>query len=438
MYKLPRYVDEIKNEESVILFNRLNGLTAEIEQHLIPVYEEYSKAGKYDIKNEYLIKSFFIPYDESENIVNIANQLLKQYDKRNSLFFTIMPTEKCNFRCTYCYEDYKKGKMKETTAKAIVDYIEKIIDNYSSLHVEWFGGEPTLAIDIIQYISEKVIALCKKHRKPFTAGMTTNGYLLSPEIVERLYAYRVYTYQITIDGYKQTHDKQRMLCDGSGTFDVITENIKAIQKNFRRKFLQFIIRTNLTTEILKYSLDDYLDFAQNVIAPNGMVNFRFRVAWVGNDSSDPDLYIRSDQECYKYLFNRLKNMPQINIDDDFYELLPCGEICYAANKHALVFGSDGAIYKCTVHFEDEKNKVGIIRDDGSIYLDQKKLNIWHTRKPIEPKCYECKSIFSCLGIGCPYNCGSNSNCGTAITYQHEMIIRQHFLVSDYAVKVKSL
>lgn len=439
MYKLPRYVDEIRNEDgSIIIFNRLNGQTAEINKNLKPLYEQYSKTGIYDIKNEYLINNFFIHENASENIESITKQLLDQYEKDKTLFLTIMPTEKCNFRCTYCYEDYQKGKMKESVAQAIVDYIDRIIDNYRSLHIEWFGGEPTLALDIVEYISTRVVALCKKHHIPFTAGMTTNGYLLTLDIVEKLYSYRIYTYQITIDGYKQTHDKQRTLYGGGPTFDVITKNIRIIQKNFKRKFLKFTIRTNLTNEIIKESLDDYLDFARYTLAPNGMVNFRFRIAWVGNVNSNPNMYILSEEDCYKYLSDRLKGMPEVNIDDDFYGLLPFGEICYAANKNALVFGSDGTIYKCTVHFDDNKNKVGIICDDGSIHFDPEKLSIWHTRKPLEQKCYNCHSLFSCLGIGCPYNCVPDATCGTAITNQHEMIVRQHLQANGNKRKIESL
>ena len=33
--------------------------------------------------------------------------------------FTLFPTEKCNFRCTYCYEDFKIGKMPPKLQRAI-------------------------------------------------------------------------------------------------------------------------------------------------------------------------------------------------------------------------------------------------------------------------------------------------------------------------------
>ena len=35
----------------------------------------------------------------------------------------ILPTEKCNFRCTYCYEDFELGKMPEAVQRGIENLI---------------------------------------------------------------------------------------------------------------------------------------------------------------------------------------------------------------------------------------------------------------------------------------------------------------------------
>ena len=34
----------------------------------------------------------------------------------------LLPTEKCNFRCTYCYEDFELGKMSEETQRIVMPH----------------------------------------------------------------------------------------------------------------------------------------------------------------------------------------------------------------------------------------------------------------------------------------------------------------------------
>ena len=78
-----------------------------------------------------------------------------------SLRLIIMPTEQCNFRCQYCYESFKFGKMSLEMQDAIINFVRKNIYKYTEVHLDWYGGEPLLAFDVIQYISENVLKICK-------------------------------------------------------------------------------------------------------------------------------------------------------------------------------------------------------------------------------------------------------------------------------------
>ena len=55
---------------------------------------------------------------------------------------------------------------------------------------------------------------------------------------------------------------------------------------------------------------------------------------------------------------------------------PFGSVCYAANPHSFVIGSDGTIYKCTVAFEDPKNHLGRLAEDGEMHIDDQKFALW--------------------------------------------------------------
>jgi molybdenum cofactor biosynthesis enzyme MoaA len=87
----------------------------------------------------------------------------------------LLPTEKCNFRCTYCYEDFKLGRMSESTQLGIERFIAKRISELSYLSLSWFGGEPLVAKDIVLRIASYASRLSKEWGVGFGGGLTTNG-----------------------------------------------------------------------------------------------------------------------------------------------------------------------------------------------------------------------------------------------------------------------
>ena len=45
--------------------------------------------------------------------------------KKDYLHLVILPTEDCNFRCPYCYEEHRKSVINRETINSIYKYIEK-------------------------------------------------------------------------------------------------------------------------------------------------------------------------------------------------------------------------------------------------------------------------------------------------------------------------
>lgn len=83
----------------------------------------------------------------------------------NRLELTIMPTEQCNFRCVYCYEDYKKHTITTEGKNNLLKCVQVLLKNCTSLHVGWFGGEPLLAYEEILDISKGLIKICAAQKK---------------------------------------------------------------------------------------------------------------------------------------------------------------------------------------------------------------------------------------------------------------------------------
>ncbi|HEY0232414.1 MAG TPA: radical SAM protein, partial [Dokdonella sp.] len=61
----------------------------------------------------------------------------------------VLPTEKCNFRCTYCYEDFKIGRMQAPVVRGLKRLISNRAPSLRRLSLSWFGGEPLLAKPVV-------------------------------------------------------------------------------------------------------------------------------------------------------------------------------------------------------------------------------------------------------------------------------------------------
>ena len=79
---------------------------------------------------------------ENEDVNDEVTQAFRDFafksnyvDNGKQMKLVILPTEECNFRCSYCYESFKEGKMDEDIQDRIVRYVENNVQNYNSLYV---------------------------------------------------------------------------------------------------------------------------------------------------------------------------------------------------------------------------------------------------------------------------------------------------------------
>lgn len=152
-----------------------------------------------------------------------------------SIGLTVCPTMGCNFDCPYCFEKHRSGKMSDAVQESLFALTERMLTYAGAkrLSVTWFGGEPLLAPEIIESLSEKLISLAQKYGAEYSADIITNGYLLSQPIADMLHRCKVKSAQITLDGVGAEHDATRHLAGGGGTFERIAENLRTLKLPFR-------------------------------------------------------------------------------------------------------------------------------------------------------------------------------------------------------------
>jgi len=291
------------------------------------------------------------------------------------LFLYILPTEQCNFRCVYCYEKFRDVYMNTHIQDSIIQYVHNNITKFKVIRVEWFGGEPLLALDVVVRLSNAIIKICRENGVLYHAVMTTNAYSMDLDVFKVLKKCRILSYQITVDGLKETHDTQRPLRNGGGTFDRIMENLQAISKHIKTQALDVTLRVNVSRKLAE-SMNPFLDYLKNALLDDPRFTISLTpVGSYGQDEGQMPTDICCNDEDITNAIRYCKDIG-VSIAENTANLNVGGQVCYACKNNSWVIGADGKIYKCTVILYNNENVVGQVGDDGEFIIYEDKLGKW--------------------------------------------------------------
>lgn len=285
----------------------------------------------------------------------------------------VMPTEKCNFRCTYCYEDFALGRMNKETIMGIKALIDRRCSDLEHLQISWFGGEPLTAKDIVLEICEYIMSLTRKYPKlRYEGDMTTNAYFLDYNTTAALADVGVRAYQISLDGHREVHNKSRIRADGTGTYDKIWNNLLAIRDSSLP--VSIMLRIHFTADTLKL-LDPLIENIRKEFIDDSRFSVLFKAIERLGGSNDESIKILSEaekEEAIKLL--QIKLVGESTASSESLFLQP--HICYASRPNSLVIRSNGDVGKCTVALYDERNKIASLQPDGTLALIPGRLAPW--------------------------------------------------------------
>jgi len=303
---------------------------------------------------------------------------IKSFDKNSfirglnpkSFQLILYPTEQCNFRCVYCYEDFEIGKMPQWVVSASKEFIKNKIKNLNKLNLSWFGGEPLLAKRTLFDIAEFAQSEGRKHNCKVSGDLTTNGYLLDLKTLKKLVDLQQNTFQISIDGDQEGHDKTRVMRNGKGSFEQIWDNL--IQAS--RSKLDFSIRLRIHISDLNHeTILKFLDRYENSILGKDM-RFVLFFHSINNLGGDQEVISSlNSKETAKQFIEKLKK----RYEGTTVDLEKKGDyICYASKPNSLAIRADGNLNKCTVALSDERNNIGKINPDGTLTVNNQNFSTW--------------------------------------------------------------
>lgn len=400
-----RYTVTTKTENgSILLYNSLSGAVASVGKEKANLIKDALKLGVSEESSigKQLLKGGFVVQKNEDETKKVNSLYFNRYRNTKNLHLILMSTEQCNFRCIYCYEHFKREEMPLEIQNGVFNYVSKIIDSLDSISVEWFGGEPLLASEVVLNLGERLYKLALSKNKLYSATVTTNGYFLTPDLVKKLLEIGISHYTVTLDGVSNQHDKRRILRDGSPTFHTIINNLESLKNtdwNFRVKF-----RNNYDPESLS-QLDDFLKFLKKEFGNDKRfadVNMRPIGKWGGPE--DDSLVVCDKAEGISERWEVLRKAMHYGFpeNDLKYYIQPGKYVCYASDPMSFAIGSDGKIMKCTLELDShDRNVVGQVKEDGYWDIDFEKLATWVMGDGhADEVCKSCYFAPACQGAAC--------------------------------------
>lgn len=301
---------------------------------------------------------------------------------------TIMPTLDCNFRCWYCYETHSEGHMSPDSVQSTIAFCKSLIDHrgLKAFVLDWFGGEPLLHFeDVVYPISIAIKEYCEAKDVAFSNTITTNGFCVTERIIPLMNKIALRSYQITLDGAKEFHDRTRFSHDRSGSYSRIVKNIVLLSRGITD--VMMTVRINYTPANL-HTIDS--------IAASFPEDIRHRIfiepqlVWQFKDSINAVTDV---------IVNKMETFHRLGYRTRANSLPTVCSWCYAENMNQYVINYDLKVYKCTArNFKDEGHSVGMISADG-VFQPNNNYYKYYVASGFENEtCLSCEILPSCSGM----------------------------------------
>lgn len=300
------------------------------------------------------------------NIKGFSKKELKASLMPDIFHLILFPTEECNFRCVYCYENFAIGKMQPWLINATKAFLSKKIPHLKYLNLSWFGGEPLVAKRIVFDIAQFAFDLAQQYDCQLIGDITTNGALLDVKTLTTLVALKQNRFQISIDGAKDHHDTTRLTRNGRGSFDKVWGRLIAAAATDLD--FHITLRVHVTTFNQK-SVIEFCDLFTLELAQDPRFRLFFKAIEDLGGNNQTQLQLLVDADKPRKVAAQLQQRYFPKSTDKHY-------ICYAAKPNSITIRANGILNKCTVALQDASNVIGKINPDGSLEVNNQMFSTW--------------------------------------------------------------
>lgn len=129
--------------------------------------------------------------------------------------------KKCNMLCVYCYEEDKTSEYTWDEVKALLDNIVKY-NKDKEFEIEYLGGEPLLAFDIIKQATEYLENIPSINVAGYM--ITTNGTILTDDIIKWLQDNPKVHWESSMDGNSWMNQLRIFKNTRKNSHDIVLRN----------------------------------------------------------------------------------------------------------------------------------------------------------------------------------------------------------------------
>ncbi|MGD1045179.1 MAG: radical SAM protein [Bacteroidota bacterium] len=274
-------------------------------------------------------------------------------------------SQDCNLRCRYCFADtgaYKgeRSLMNTDVAKSAIDFMIQRSGNLKDLFVVFFGGEPTVNIPVMKETIEYVEAKVPSTGKNIHFTISTNGTLLTEELIQYLHSKKV-AVQISIDGNEETQDRNRPYQGNKGSYSDVKENTS----NYIR-ITGHSIHARAT--VTSWDADNFVTNVNHLLSMGFTTVHEEPAAGVKgkifiNNESDIQRLIEQYEKMCDIMLEKIKKNEYLGFDNITKGLHHCHNnkrklwFC-STGRGYLCVGADGKLYPCHRFIGNNKYLLG--------------------------------------------------------------------------------
>lgn len=407
------YTIPFKVDKRHFLYNSLSNALLEVDMSCYKLFDSKNNRDLSDLSEEkelfdILVDKQFVTSNALDQKLSYVASIQKLRSISDKFHLTIAPTMNCPFSCPYCFETVKqKGDMSEDVQQGIVAYLNTL-QKMPDYHITWFGGEPLMAIDIIDQLYSK---LEDGYKPPYQSNMITTGYHIDEHTISILKRINCTELQITLDGLPQTHNKIKRNKTIQNPF---LETLDGMKKLLEDGSFKVTIRVNITKQNSKEFLPllslliKELGSSSDWSCSPGLVLSR----GVLEKQTEQENDLISIDETVSFAFEAFAN----NGYRCSWMEYPSNLIneCAVRNPLSLTLDAQGYMYKCWETIGQREwayghiSKCGKIEEFNPVMLNRFLYGADHLS---DPTCADCSVHPICHG-GCPYNWILNAFEGT--------------------------